>query len=399
MFALKRLVHAVAIALSRLFAGLMPDRVPMTFVGNGSSKELCTAMGQLGFRKVLVVTDATLVEIGVIGEVTRSLDAAGLTWSIYDGVEPDPTSTHVAAGLARLRAGGCDAILAVGGGSPMDAAKVIAAMATNPKPLAKLEGWFKVRRPPLPLFAIPTTSGTGSEATVAAVVSDPVSHTKKFVIDPKLVPMMAALDPALLIGLPPHVTAATGMDALTHAVEAYVARSATPQTDAHATAAIRLIFANLPTAYRDGANVDARTAMALAAYHAGVAFTRTSVGYAHAIAHTFGAYYGTPHGFANAVALPYVLEFSEEAARMRLAALASVIGAEGTTDAHKAAAFIEAIRRLEREIGIPPTLDALERDQIGAIATQALAEAHLNYPVPRYMRQEECEGLLRRMVA
>jgi alcohol dehydrogenase class IV len=398
MFTLKKWLHAFVVAVSRLFAGLMPDRVPMTLLGEGSSAELCNAIAQLGVRKLLLVTDAMLVKVRVVEQVTRALDAAGCEWSIYDGVEPDPTSVHVAAGLSQLRRERCEAVLAVGGGSSMDAAKIIAAMATNDKPLEKLEGWFKVRRPPLPLFAVPTTAGTGSEVTVVAVVSDPESHTKKFVVDPKLLPMMAALDPGLMKGLPPAVTAATGMDALTHAVEAFLARTANPQTDAYATAAVRLIFRNLGLAYRDGSNIEARKGMALASYYAGVAFTRTSVGYVHAIAHTFGAYYGTPHGFANAIALPHVLEFSKEAARERLAALADIIGVERGGDAAKADGFIEAVCKLKREIDIPATLEALKRDDVAAIAKQALAEAHLNYPVPRYMRQAECEELLARMV-
>lgn len=399
MITLKKWLHAITIWLSRLLSGLMPDRVPVTFVGDGSSRELCEAIAQVGVRRLLVVTDAMLVRVGVVERITRALDEVGVAWSLYDGIEPDPTTVHVAAGLARYRQDGCDAILAVGGGSPIDAAKAIAALVTNDTPLARLEGWLRVRRAVAPLFAIPTTAGTGSEATIAAVVSDPETHTKRFIVDPKLLPRMAALDPALMVGLPPAVTAATGMDALTHAVEAYLGRTATAATDAWAAAAVRLIFANLRTAHRDGADRRARKAMALAAYFAGLAFTRTSVGYVHAIAHTFGARYGTPHGFANAIALPRVLEFSLPAARRRLADLGAMIGIDAASEEERARGFIASVEALERDVGIPPTLDALERDDIPAIAAQALAEAHLNYPVPRYMTQPECEDLLRRMVA
>jgi alcohol dehydrogenase class IV len=251
----------------------------------------------------------------------------------------------------------------------------------------------------MPLFAIPTTAGTGSEVTLAAVISETQTHTKKFVIDPKILPVMTALDPTLMIGLPPHITAATGMDALTHAVESFIARSSTRQTEAWATAAVRMIFEHLPKAYADGSDLAARKAMALASYYAGLAFTRTSVGYVHAIAHTFGAYYRTPHGRANAIVLSHVLEFSEEPARARLARLAETIGLEGASDAEKAQGFIEAVRGLMAKVDIPYTLEDLRAEDIGSIATQALGEAHLNYPVPRYMSQDQCEGLLRRMLA
>jgi alcohol dehydrogenase class IV len=282
----------------------------------------------------------------------------------------------------------------------MDAAKVIAAAAADERPVRKLEGLLKVRKAPLPLFAIPTTAGTGSEVTVAAVVSETESHNKKFFVDPKLLPLMTALDPGLMAGLPPHITAATGMDALTHAVESWIATTSTPQTESYARTAVKLIFEHLPTACSNGQDLSARKSMALASYYAGLAFTRTSVGYVHAIAHTFGARYGTPHGLANAIALPHVLEFSKPAIEDRLARLAEVIGVgAGGSDAEKAGAFVEAVRRLKEQVGIPATLDALVADDIPGIARQALAEAHMNYPVPRYMDQAECESLLRSVLA
>jgi alcohol dehydrogenase class IV len=399
MFAVRRALHALVIALTRAFSKLVPDRIPVTFLGSDASRELCASIAQMGVRKPLVVTDAGLVAAGLVARITKALEQAGLGFAVYDGVEPDPTFDQVREGFARLGREGCDAVLAVGGGSPMDAAKVIAAMATNGGNAEKLVGMFRVRRPPLPLFAVPTTAGTGSEVTLAAVVSDPVSHAKKFFVDPKLLPRMAALDPALMTGLPRAITAATGMDALTHAVESFLSRTSTRQTEEWASAAVRLIFANLPRACANGSDLEARKAMALASYYAGLAFTRTSVGYVHAIAHTFGAYYRIPHGRANAIALPHVLEFSKDAARERLARLAGLVGREGASEAESAERFITAVRELMAEIGIPYTLDALREQDIPAIARQALAEAHLNYPVPRYMSQPECETLLRAILA
>ena len=399
MFVVKRSLHGAVIGATKLLSKLLPDRVPVTFVGADATRELCDAIASLGLSKVLVVTDAGLVEIGIAARVTDALTAAGVKCAVYSGVEPDPTFPQVEAGLEQLRSEGCDAVLACGGGSPMDAAKVIAAAAGSGRTPAELEGRFKARKPPLPLFAVPTTAGTGSEVTFAAVVSDSETHAKKFFVDPNLLPQMVALDPALMLGLPRHITAATAIDALTHAVESWIAKTATRQTEGYARIAVGLIFANLPTAFSDGANLAARKNMALASYYAGLAFTRTSVGYVHAIAHNFGARYGTPQGLANAIALAPVLEFSKPAVEGRLARLAEVIGRGGSDDSEKATAFIAAVRELEVQVEIPPTLQALREEDIPGIAEDALAEAHLNYPVPRYMSQAECEALLRGLLA
>jgi alcohol dehydrogenase class IV len=398
MFALKKLLHNLAVAIGRALTKLLPDKVPVTFVGDDAVVELCSAIAQTGHEKVLIVTDAVLVELGIVEKIAGRLREAGLEWCVYDGVLPDPTFDQIDEGLARLRAEKCDAVLAVGGGSSMDASKVIAALATSAKPVKKLEGMFKVDKPTLPLFAIPTTAGTGSEATIVAVASDSETHTKRFFIDPKLLPSMTALDATLMTGLPPQMTAATGMDALTHAVESYISVAATAQTRKYSVAAVRMIFENLPTAYRDGGDLPARRAMALASFYAGVAFTRSGVGYVHAVAHQFGAYYRTPHGLANAIVLPHILDFSKGPAQARLSELADVLGLDGAGAAEKAERFIDAIRELSATVGIPLTLDALSRSDVAPIAKRALAEAHANYPVPRYMSQAECETLIQRMM-
>jgi alcohol dehydrogenase class IV len=393
----ERLAQAVFVTIGRVVARLLPDRTPVTFVGADAVGELCESIGHRGVRKALLVSDTGLVELGIVERITDQLTAAGVDWSVYAGVEPDPTFDQVEAGFDQFRAERCDAVVAVGGGSPMDASKVIAALATNDRTLSELEGKFRVRRAPAPLFAIPTTAGTGSEVTVAAVVSDPETHAKKFFLDPKLLPDMAALDPTLMVGLPPFMTAATGMDALTHAVEAFVSKASTRQTDAYARTAVRLVFQHLPTAYADGRDLEARKGMTLASYYAGLAFTRTSVGYVHAIAHNLGAAYGTPHGLANAIALPLVLDFSKEAARDQLARLAELLGLEGRSDAEKAQRFIDAVRELMATLELPYELEALRQEDIASIAERARAEAFLDYPVPRFMSQDQCEDVLRRM--
>jgi len=396
---MKEKLHAAFVSVGKQGAKLLPDRVPVTFVGVGSVAELCDSIGHSGSSKVLVVTDATLVELGLVGRVTADLDAAGAGWAVYSEVTPDPTFDVVEAGHARYVAERCDAVLALGGGSPMDAAKMIAAMATNGGDLGKLEGKFKVRKAPAPLSAIPTTAGTGSEVTIAAVMSDTATHSKKFFLDPKLMPAMTALDPSFMTGLPAHITAATGMDALTHAVESYIGKAATAQTRSYSVTAVRLVFTHLRTAFSEPTNIEARKAMALASYYAGLAFTRTSVGYVHAIAHNLGAMYGTPHGLGNAIAMPYVLDYSLDAAQTQLAELGELIGVDGATERAKAEGFVAAVRSLQQALEIPNTLDSLEASDIPTLAQQACDEAFLDYPVPRWMEPADCEAVLSRMLS
>ena len=398
MLGLKRFMHHVVIRLTRLFSGLIPDRVPLTFLGSAATTELLQAMAQTGSRRVLIVTDSGLVQMGYVDQISAAIQKAQMEPFTYSGVEPDPTFKHVEAGLEHFRKNDCDSVLALGGGSSMDAAKVIAAATTNGEDPRKLEGLMKVKQVPCMLCAIPTTAGTGSEATVAAVISEPETHVKKFFVDPKMLPEMVALDSSLMLDLPPAITAATGMDALTHAVESIVARTSRPQTERWAFSAIDLIFEHLPRAYANGHDEEARRGMALAAYYAGLAFTRTSVGYVHAIAHTFGSYYRTPHGLANAIALPHVLEFSKSHCTHALARIADRLDLPGDNEVEKADQFIEAVRALMKKVEIPETLEALREDDIPAIARQALAEAHLNYPAPRYMGQAEGETLVRAML-
>ncbi len=262
---------------------------------------------------------------------------------------------------------------------------------------------LKVGKPMLPLFAVPTTAGTGSEVTVAAVVTDPVQHVKAAVIDPKLVPAAAALDPLLTTGMPRSITAATGMDALTHAVEAYTNRWPHAETAFHAVSAVRMIFANLPRACADGQDVAAREAMLLASFYAGLAFTKAYVGYVHAFSHKVGGMYGVPHGLGNAILLPYVLDFLKDAplAEQRLAELAVAIGAgqAGESRAVLAQRFVERVRELNRTVGIPDKLAALKAADIPAVARAAMIEAHRDYPVPKNMSLPEAEALLQRCLA
>jgi alcohol dehydrogenase class IV len=401
MFELRIWFYKALMFLLKGVEFLMPQGKPLIMTGAGSSIELCATMRRFGHKRVLLVTDKVLHELGVLQPMMDALDAHGMQVTVFDGVLPDPTYTQVEEGVALGRSIGADAVLAVGGGSPIDAAKVIAAGLTNPVPIKKLTGIRKVKKPSLPLYVVPSTAGTGSEVTMAAVVSDPESHEKTPVIDPDTIPVAAALDPEVQMGMPPAITAATGMDALTHAVEAYLSKKATPETDRYALAAARMIFECLPRAYADGNDMEAREALALASCYAGLAFTKAYVGYVHAIAHTFGARYGTPHGLANAIVMPYILEYSLDAASDRMADLAVAAKLGEPQDGRRLLAqrLVDRVREMNVELGVPETLEALRPQDISDIAKTALHEAHFLYPVPKYMDQPRCEAILRRMVA
>lgn len=379
---------------------ILPFKWPQTFEGAGSSLELCGHIAKQGHKKVLIVTDAMLVKLGLLEKMQAELDSLGIEHWVYDGVEPNPTVDQIEAGFSVLSQHGCDAILAVGGGSSIDAAKMIGARAKNNKPVVKMAGLFRVFGGMLPLYAVPTTAGTGSEVTIAAVVSDPSQQRKLPVMDLKLMPTAAALDSTLMVGLPAPITAATGMDALTHAVESYISRNALKRTDEKAIEATQLIMRYLETAVEDGSNLEARQNMARASHLAGIAFTQAGVGYVHAIAHNFGALYHTPHGLANAIVMPHVLDFSKPNCAARLAALARAcdIGPAGGSDAELADAFIARIRAMNEKFNIPSTLKDLRTEHVGQIAKAALSEARFTYAVPRYMDKSTCEQLVRQML-
>jgi alcohol dehydrogenase len=373
---------------------------PVLFVGPGSTARLCQLIAGAGSKRTLIVTDAVLVKLGLIDPVRKALEAEGIDVAVFDGILPDPTHDVLDRGLVAVRAQGSDSILAVGGGSSIDAAKVIAAMATTGKSSAKLVGMLKVNQPPLPLYAVPTTAGTGSEVTVAAVVTDPVAHVKSVVIDPKLVPLAAALDPEMMRGMPGPITAATGMDALTHAVESYLNRWPHAETPMFCMSAVKLIFQNLPRAYSNGADLEAREGMALASLYAGLAFTKAYVGYVHAFSHKLGGVYGVPHGLGNAIVLPYVLDFLKDApyAEARLAELAVAIGAGSASESKAVLAqrFVDRVRELNRTVGIPEKVAPLRAEDVGLIARAAMVEAYRDYPVPKNMSLGEAEALLQR---
>jgi alcohol dehydrogenase class IV len=376
---------------------ILPIPQPTLLVGPGSSARLGQAVGGFGHRRVLIVTDGMISKLGLLKPLTDALAAGGTSFTVFDEVTPDAPIPVIEKGIEVFKAEDADAIVAFGGGSVMDAAKVIGLAAANDRHPRSLVGYFRALRGPVPIYAVPTTAGTGSEVTVAAVISDPVNEKKLVIADTRIVPKMAALDPLLMVGLPKPVTAATGMDALTHAVEAYIGYWNTGYSDRMALSATAMIFENLPLAYNDGASLAAREKMALASTYAGLAFTRANVGNVHAIAHQLGGKYHTPHGLANAIMLPQVLRFSSGEITGKLAALAvrAKVGNEGESEQELADRFLDAVENLAASVGIPHTLDALRERDIPALAEAACWEADTNYPVPRRMTQADCEAMLR----
>lgn len=377
---------------------LAPAPTPLMLTGPDSALELARMIADRGARSVVVVTDAMLVKLGVVTPVLNALKEAGLTVTVFSEVEPDPSIAIIMTGLERLKASEAGAVLAIGGGSSIDAAKAMIACHASKRRPEQLDGYFKVRAQVLPFFAIPTTAGSGSEVTIASVVSDPDAGRKFAIVDNKLVPVAIALDPKLMLGLPLQVTAATGMDALTHAIESHLSTLSSPATQALSAAAARAIFRDLPRACENGGDVAARQSLAVASCMAGMAFTKVSVGYVHAIAHQLGPLYHLPHGYLNAILLPYVLDAYIDGATSPLAelALACGLGQDGDEPRSLAERLIVEIRELNANIGIPHTIEQITDSDIPEIVKRALAEAHGTYAVPHYLTVAECTTVVKR---
>ncbi len=370
---------------------------PYLLKGPGAVKDLPALIKSKGIMNVLVVTDKGLMGLHLLDGMFEALETQGIKYSVYDGVQPNPTIDNIEEARRIYLRNNCKGIIAFGGGSPMDCAKAAGARVTNPnQQVVDMRGQLKIRHALPPFFAVPTTAGTGSETTLAAVVSNPKTHEKNAINDPKLRPKYAVLDPELTLGLPPHITSTTGMDALTHAVEAYIGRSNTKTTEKYAEDATKLIFENLETAYKDGKNVAARENMLIASFYAGMAFTRAYVGYVHAIAHNLGGIYGTPHGLANAVILPYVLEYFGESAYDRLAKLADVAGItnQSQSNEEKAKLFIAKIKEMNKNMNIPEHFDFIEDKDIPTLIERALKEGNPLYPVPKIMDENDCREVI-----
>lgn len=398
---IKHMYYRLYQGVFRVAVNFLDWTPPKIISGPGSVKKLPAVIKSKGLKKMMIVTDKGLMSLNLLDGLFEGLKAEGIDYVVYDKTQPNPSIDNIEEVRSLYLDNGCEGFIAFGGGSPMDCAKAAGARVVRPnKTVQKMRGQLKVIKKLPPFFAVPTTAGTGSETTLAAVVTDTKTHEKYALNDPRLRPGYAVLDPELTVGLPPHITSTTGMDALTHAVEAYIGHSNTKETSAKAEQATKMIFENLETAYNNGSDIRAREQMLLASHYAGIAFTRAYVGNVHAIAHNLGGFYGVPHGLANAIILPYVLDYYGDTAYERLARLSEFAGVakDGQSDEEKAKAFIQEIRDMNARMNIPDKIDKIQESDIPTIAQRALKEANPLYPVPKIMDLEDCMGVIRRLM-
>ncbi|WP_318440910.1 L-threonine dehydrogenase [Photobacterium leiognathi] len=364
----------------------------VNFMGAGCLTQAADAIKSHGFKKALIVTDKVLNQIGVVTQVAVLLTERDIDSVVYDGTQPNPTIKNVDEGLALLKENQCDFVISLGGGSPHDCAKGIALLAANGGQIGDYEGVDRSAKAQLPVVAINTTAGTASEMTRFCIITDEERHIKMAIVDKNTTPLMSVNDPQLMLAKPASLTAATGMDALTHAIEAYVSTAATPITDAVAIKAIELIQQNLRTAVKEGQNLNAREQMAYAQFMAGMAFNNASLGYVHAMAHQLGGYYNLPHGVCNAVLLPHVQRYNAQVSAERLRDVAKAMGVdvEGMTAEQGADAALEAIVALSKDVGIPSGLKELgaKEEDIALLADNALKDA-CGFTNPKQATHEE----------
>ena len=360
----------------------------------GSIKELPEIIMRHKCTHVLIITDGGIMKLGLTRRLEKALKEAGIPYTIYDKTVANPTTVNVREALELYHKEGCDAIIGFGGGSSMDCAKAVGACAVKPnQSLAQMKGILKVHKKLPLLMAVPTTAGTGSETTLAAVITDADTRYKYAINDFPLIPRYAVLDPKVTLSLPPFITATTGMDALTHAVEAYIGNSTTIDTRRDALKAVKLIFENIDIAYEHGDNIHARRNMLHASFYAGCAFTKSYVGYVHAVAHSLGGQYNVPHGLANAILLPLVLREYGSCIDKKLHRLAIAAGlADKNTPDHEAAElFIRAIEEMKERLGIVNIVKEIQETDIPKLAHYADKEANPLYPVPKLMDASELE--------
>ena len=401
-WALKKCWYRICQKVLKFGMCFMDWSEPTLLEGERAVLKLPEFIKNKGIDRVLIVTDKGLMNLHLLDSLFEALKAQEIAYFVYDGVQPNPTIPNIEECKDMYINNNCQGIIAFGGGSPMDCAKAAGARVVKPhQSVRKMRGYLKVGKKIPPFFAVPTTAGTGSETTLAAVVTDPTTHEKNAICDPCLRPKYAVLDPLLTIGLPPHITSTTGMDALTHAVESYIGKSNVKSTIKFAEDATKLIHENLEKAYINGKDIEARSNMLKASYYAGAAFTRAFVGYVHAIAHNLGGLYGTPHGLANAVILPYVLDWYGSSIYKQLAKLADLIEITKPEikEEEKAKSFISEIRRMNKAMNIPEKFDFIKEEDIDTLVSRALKEGNPGYPVPKIMNKKDCEKVIRSFMA
>lgn len=395
-------MHTVKKLYCRTFQSVLKFAIPFLPYRHpkilGSVRAIPEVLQKKNCRSVLIVTDKGISDLGLLRRLTESLDEASISYEVYDRTVANPTTANIYEAMDLYRSHHCSAIIGFGGGSSMDCAKGVGIKIARPdKSLAQMKGILKVRRKLPLLIAVPTTAGTGSETTISAVITDSDTRHKYAINDFPLIPRYAVLDPKVTRSLPPFITACTGMNALTHAVEAYIGNSTTPGTRKNALMAVSLIFHNLDTAVEDGSNLEARRNMLKASYYAGCAFSKSYVGYVHAVAHSLGGAYNVPHGYANAVLLPFVLDAYGESIHKKLHHLAVAAGLVRKEAPHYqgARAFIYAVQDMKKRYGIGNTIREIREEDIPALSHYADKEANPLYPVPVLMDAEELEKFYR----
>jgi len=352
----------------------------VSYFGAGARKELKDVLARLGLKKALVCSDKGLIKVGTTKMVTDVLDQAGFPYEIYSEIKPNPTVTNVKEGVAAFKKSGADCLIAIGGGSSMDTAKGIGIVSNNPEfaDVVSLEGCAPTKHKSVPIIALPTTAGTGAEVTINYVIIDEVRQAKMVCVDPNDIPVVAIVDPELMYSLPKGLTAATGMDALTHAIEGYITKGAWVMSDMYELQAIKMIAENLPLAVEEPMNPVGREGMALAQYIAAQAFSNVGLGLVHGMAHPMGALHDIPHGVANALLLPTIMEFNMPKCIEKYGVIARTMGVDttGMTDKEAAEAAVEAVRTLSVRVGIPQHLSeiGIEEKDIPALAAQAIAD-------------------------
>ncbi len=353
--------------------------------------ELPKRLKEKQFHKVFLITDAHIYSLGLCNGLEQSLKDNKLEYIIYKDVISNPTIRSVEQALNIYIKETCDVIVAVGGGSVLDTAKLLAArFANTKKTLKQMKGYFKVSKRIPYMVAVPTTAGSGSEATIVGVVSDEKTHEKYAITSPKLIPHMVVLDPVITINLPAFVTATTGMDALTHAIECYIGKANTSKTKKESLEAIKKIWNNLEKAVKEPANLEARNKMQEASFLAGSAFTRGFVGYVHALAHPLSGFYNTPHGLANAILLPKVLKRYQNSINKDMYILYKELGYKEPLNKVEAKNFIiKEIEELNKKIGILDKITEIQKEDVLEMVKRCMSEAHPMYPVPRFLSQEE----------
>ncbi len=393
----RRFKRGFQLGLIKLLIGNKAAGVHLSYVGQGATADLCRRIVDIGHTDVLVVTDKALKELGLAERALAGLIDAGVNLHWYAGVDPDPTFAHVVEGSRVLRSAGCTAVVAVGGGSSMDAAKIIACTRSSDESPDKWVGLNKTPEDIVPIYAVPTTSGTGSEATMGAVIKDPAEKLKHIIVAEGLLPQAVALDPELLLGLPAPVTAATGIDALTHGIEAYICIWDRGTRKENGRLAVQGVFRWLERAMQNPGDIESRQGMAVAAYHAGIAINQVGVGNVHAIAHQLGARFGIPHGQANALVLPHVLKACLAEAETALAELAVVTQvSDAASPAARAQAFVDAVTDLIAKVGIADTDPRIQSAEWTAVAHAAMDESD-GYVSPRLLSKAEMMEILERI--